>query len=57
MKIKLIRIHRFGRTDIKPACENSKLLLKLARNRSSFQISDIEIIAKLGYEIDYVTDV
>ena len=59
MKIKLIKTQKFGRTDLKPGCETSQIFLDLissARKRAIFQEHDIELIKKLGYEIEYLAE-
>jgi hypothetical protein len=60
MLIRLIKYRRFGRTDVKPCCPISKLLLTLAgseRGKKSFSPEDIKIIQKLGYEIEYMPEI
>jgi hypothetical protein len=59
MKIKLIKTQKFGRADLKPGCEISKIFLELissARKRNIFQEDEIELIKKLGYEVEYIAE-
>lgn len=58
--IKLIKLRRFGRIDIKPACEIANLFLELvnsSRERHSFTEKDVEIMHKLGFEVEYIPEI
>jgi hypothetical protein len=57
MKITLIKTQKFGRVDLKPGCASSEIFLELigsARKRVIFQQRDIDLIKKLGFDIEVI---
>jgi hypothetical protein len=59
MKIQVQRTKRWNRYDFLPHCDTSRGLLELvssARARKAFMPRDLKIIARIGFEIEYVNN-